>query len=41
VIASRKPGTRSGGRERAPVDASADLADLLRATRGREPERVR
>jgi hypothetical protein len=41
VIASRKPGTRSGGRERAPVDASADLVDLLRATRGREPERVR
>lgn len=41
VTASRKPGTRSGGRERGPVDASAELVDLLRATRGREPERVR
>jgi hypothetical protein len=41
VIASRKPGTRSGGRERAPVDASAELAELLRATTtARDRERV-
>jgi hypothetical protein len=32
VVASRKPGTRSGGRERAPVDLGAELAELLRAT---------
>jgi hypothetical protein len=41
VVASRKPGTRSGGRERAPVDSSAELTELLRATvRRRDRERV-
>jgi hypothetical protein len=40
VIASRKPGTRSGGRERGPVDVSAELTELLRATTRRDRERV-
>lgn len=41
VTASRTPGTRAGGRERAPQDLSAELTETLRAAvRGRDRARA-